>query len=164
MIYRRWRNAKNGGTVFPGKNTPMGDSIPNGQPWKHTHDSIIQTGQVIFRTRSARIIHRCTQQRWKQRPWLWKRKRRGIWEGLMGGTGKRKGCNCTIISKGKQEKKNYTEVSRHHSKMAVTKTQMRTSWGGCWERKLLYSGMSTRLATGKVCLEVAEKTKSGITV
>lgn len=82
----------------------------------------------------------------------------------MVGKGKSKGCNCAIISKGKQEEKNYTEVSRHHSRMAVTKTQMRTSQGGCWERKLLYSGMSTHLATGEICLEVSEKTKRGITV
>lgn len=77
---------------------------------------------------------------------------------------RRKGCNCTIISKGKQEgKENSTEVSSHHSRVAVTQTQMRTSWRGCRERNRLYSGMSTSLATGEICLEVSGKTKSRIT-
>lgn len=26
----------------------MGDPIPNGQPWKHTYDSIIRTGRIYL--------------------------------------------------------------------------------------------------------------------
>lgn len=73
---------------FPGKRTPIGYPIPNGQPWEHVHtgDSR-QIEQIIFMnlwTYTHTYMYVTTM---KTRPWISKRARKGLWEGLERGKG-----------------------------------------------------------------------------
>lgn len=77
--------------VSPGKNTPSGCAIPNGQPWKHTHKNL-WTEQVVYMYLSIYIcvhvfvyIYACNNNL-KRDHELWK-EQRGICESSKGAKG-----------------------------------------------------------------------------
>lgn len=76
--YGQLRNAESG---------QNGKEHTNGQPWKHTWITIIQTEQVIFRNICVYTYMCVTTVSEKKRSWIRKRERRGIWEGLGGDRG-----------------------------------------------------------------------------
>lgn len=76
--YGQLRNAESG---------QNGKEHTNGQPWKQTWITIIQTEQVIFRNICVYTYMCVTTVSEKKRSWIRKRERRGIWEGLGGDRG-----------------------------------------------------------------------------
>lgn len=73
----------------PGRNISIGSLVPNGQYWKNT-DNIIQRS-------SFHLGNGCNSN--EQRPWIWRRVGRTIWESLEEGEKRKKYCNYIIISK-----------------------------------------------------------------